>query len=605
MDLRFKPILKLTDYKLSYKLTDYKLPFKLTNADLNSWLHALPSGDSYTSCYDILCVLQNLNAVNIKVEARLSFLQKINASLSVHAERLEATFLDSGYPLTSVEQDNVEIIVWCYSELAINFQKILNNYKNPEKILNNKLIAWMLYQVVMHMGQAYLYMSEVYAQPFHGFWKSFYKVFEFAEKMKLLNVKVSSEGLEQNTINNVCKKILVFELCDSNQFRPREMKKIYHFLGNIVDCVEVFKNNQQENRKGLCAFNLSEDSPPEDLTDNTEIDGRFIRYIDTVIVAKNINQFIQRGSLGQGALKSINEALFFRLIRTLGMAHKRKFTRITEDRTCSGVVGIKNVINWLGKSQSFDLEGFNENAADLNKVSGYDPRTSGGWGELDVGLVPHEDVVLHQMHEMKKFELRGNEQIKKIFAAAPVHAIDVDKGIWNNSEAAMKRAIDPVSCENFEIRDSSIKGYSMIWDAMKINAKIGDILGVVTDFGSRVEIGLIRRINTLSEENIQLGVELLGMKSELVHMCRPGHKGSGTWALLLPGEEALQIAESVVFDSSEYLPGEFVCLQRGAKEVRCRLNKLLHSTSAVNHIELFYPKTDENQTELSSINLEP
>jgi cyclic-di-GMP-binding protein len=578
MDLRFKPIVKLTEYEL---------PFQLTHPDLDNWLETLPAAASYSSCYEILCVLQNLYTINIELKLKLSLLQKISTCLSIHAETLEATYLDSGYPLRSVEHGNVEIIAWCYGELANNFLQILKHDKISERITKKKLMAGVLYEVVQNLGHAFLYMSEVYNQPYHGFWMLFYEAFEIAEQAILLDVDVSSGKLEQSTINNVCKKILLFELCDSNQFRPREMKKIYHLLEKLVENTELFVNKPLKNSKGLCAFNLREDKPPKNILKFNGNHGDYIRYIDTVIVAKSIYQFFKRGLTEHGSLRSINEAFFLRLIRTLGVTHKRKFTRIREDRKCSGIVGIENVMNWLEKTQSFELEAVTGNIQNVKEVATVDSRAAHNWGEVHFDLVPHDDVVLHQMYETKKVQLYENEQIKKIFAAAPLHAYAADNGIWENAQSDMNFSSPSASCEDFDIHDSSIKGYRMIWDATKLNAKIGDILGVVNTLETRVEIGLIRRINTCPEDTIQLGIELIGMKSERVYMYRPGKKSSGIWGLLLPCEEMLNITESIVFSSGDYQPGEFVCLQQGAKEVHYRLQKLLHSTSAVTHIELF------------------
>ena len=192
----------------------------------------------------------------------------------------------------------------------------------------------------------------------------------------------------------------------------------------------------------------------------------------------------------------------------------------------------------------------------------------------------------HQMRTTLKSKIKNDEKVSKIFELAK----DSNKEIWGKETLHQNIHIDDVPIGSFEVFDSSIKGYGVKWMESAQKVKIGEIFGVLADDDKRVEIGLIRKIRASSDAEIRLGIELIGLESKAVCMSSPGLEEQSTWALFLPGVKGLNQADSVIYSSSDFHPGEFVCLKEDGKKTQCRLTKILHSTSAISHVELFYPK---------------
>ena len=96
-----------------------------------------------------------------------------------------------------------------------------------------------------------------------------------------------------------------------------------------------------------------------------------------------------------------------------------------------------------------------------------------------------------------------------------------------------------------------------------------------------------------SEDEIRMGIELIGMESKYVTLSMPGVEKSAIWAILIPPVKGMGQKDSVIFASSDFHTGEFVNIREKGTVTTCRLSKLLHSTSAISHVELFYPKMSE------------
>ena len=93
-----------------------------------------------------------------------------------------------------------------------------------------------------------------------------------------------------------------------------------------------------------------------------------------------------------GALKVINKALILRVVRSLGLGQKRKFTRMHESQNCTGIVGFDNLVAFIQGEKVLDVE--------TGKT--FDPRISGQWTTPNLMLVEEGDESSHQMSQFYK-----------------------------------------------------------------------------------------------------------------------------------------------------------------------------------------------------------
>ena len=571
--------MKKSSFKPVSAKTDFKLPSDESSLSLNQWLDKLPATEEYSTCNQIFNALQSINSQVQDKGRKYEMLQSLYHYLEKFSGELEKKIIDASIPLTSTEKYYGELIVWTYAELAKGFSQCIDSAPNISSV---DRCAQTLFYALQSLGHTLLHISEAYEQPYANFWISCYELYSLAEQLDILDQEVSQNDFEQGTINNAFKRILIFQLCGIEQYRPREIKTIYNFLAKFVHHAVITNAFVEQYANYYSKFDLQENIPPQILKNYPEKPQDNTRYLITLETANNIHRFLQNKPLGTGALASINEALYLRLIKTLGVPYKRKYTRIKENKLEYGIIGFDNVLHYLRKNGS-------EKNGNDSRVKKFDPRVAGSWSLTDLELLPLGDEQPQRMTESRKFEINQNEKIKKIVAASDLTA---KNKIWKLDN--LKLAEEEILQGEFEILNSSIQGYGLqLGEGLDIKARVGDILGILSDAGTRVELGIICRINKPNIDRIKFGVELISLETQAIRMCIPGQTDTSTWAMFLPGIKSLKQANSIIFKSGDFTTGELICMNKGTEKINCRLQKLLHATPAISHLELYYQ--DETQ----------
>lgn len=555
----------------------YEVPFALNERALADWLHGLAVKQNYHAGKEVFCVLQALIRMHISPQQHLKFLTEISAFLEELAGQLEKNYLDASFPLELEAQAQVDIVTFAYATLAKNYalageELIVRTGRSPD-------IALALMLALEAAGKALLHISQVYMQPYEGFWLFCHQIYLLAEENGLLNLEINSGKGQGKTIDAAYKQVLLFDLADSSQFRPREMKAIYHFLNKFSVQAKIFLEHAQERVTALCLFNLNQDQPPKALRTQHEGKDAADRYV-SVLAAKNLYQFLQHGLPGHGATKAINRELLARLVKSLAMAQKRRHNRVVEQGAGVGLLGFNNVIGFLYKRDFAERN-------NLLPVQQRDTRIAGHWQVPNLDLVPEGSEWMHQMETHYRKKTAENSPINKILKLS--RELPSDAGVWKTSGIGKNKFVDDIPTGEFEILNSSAHGFRISWKSDELKVKIGDIFAMPSVRGDRLEIGLIRRIAGHTQEAVQLAIEVIGFESELIGLVRQGRIEKECWAILLPGIRALKQADSVVLNAGNYSEGDFITLRRGRQEIECRLHKLINSTSAVTHMELLYP----------------
>ncbi len=555
----------------------YEVPFALNERALADWLHGLAVKQNYHAGKELFCVLQALIRMHISPQQHLKFLTEISAFLDELAGQLEKNYLDASFPLELEAQAQVDIVTFAYATLAKNYalagEELIARSGRPSDIALALILA------LEAAGKALLHISQVYMQPYEGFWLFCHQIYLLAEENGLLNVEINSGKGQGKTIDAAYKQVLLFDLADSSQFRPREMKAIYHFLNKFSVQAKIFLEHAQERVTALCLFNLNQDQPPKALRTQHEGKDAADRYV-SVLAAKNIYQFLQHSASGHGATKAISRELLTRLVKSLAMAQKRRHNRVVEQGAGVGLLGFNNVISFLYKRDFAERN-------NLLPVQQRDTRIAGHWQVPNLDLVPEGSEWMHQMETHYRKKTAENSPINKILKLS--RELPSDAGVWKTPGIGKNKLVDDIPTGEFEILNSSAHGFRISWKSDELKVKIGDIFAMPSVRGDRLEIGLIRRIAGHTQDAVQLAIEVIGFESELIGLVRQGQIEKECWAILLPGIRALKQADSVVLNAGNYSEGDFITIRRGQQEIECRLHKLINSTSAVTHMELLYP----------------
>jgi len=328
-------------------------------------------------------------------------------------------------------------------------------------------------------------------------------------------------------------------------------------------------------------FNLTIDSPPDNLIRLKQSEQRAIGFFSAYTAAIEINKNATYEAPGTGVIKAINRENIIQASKSLSMSQKRKFTRFNHQIEHNGIIGFNRIIKHL-----HDASPLAPSAKNATSIDEKDSRVAGGWAVPNIQLVTEGYESLETIkRDRHRMGLLRDEQ-RKIDQATKN---SLSKNIWATPDTKFQSEA-PIKPDTFYIMDSSIKGYRIIFDTdiNQSTVQIGDIISINNN--NTMEIGIICRLAQLTEHKLQLGIKLLAMESEISYISLPNHDSIYAWAIFLPGIKALNSTDSVIFNDSQFQSGEFINLHRANTEpVSCRLNKLLHLSSAATHIEIFNP----------------
>lgn len=562
------------------KLSAFKIPFKLDEESLLDWLMGLNLSDAQSACSQIMGLLQTLNKTELSAKHRLVFLNRINDYLKQHINRMEHHCWDSGFPLSEQETVYAELVTWNYLLLAQGFFITSENSSKKDDIV------FSLAMTLHALGQAHLHIAATYSSPNTGFWSFIYQAFHSAEKKNLLHLAAESSDFKAMTINSLFVRSLIFHLCDSSQFSPKDTRSIFNFLPQVCTHLPItlYPGAQQLETFML---DLKYDNPPTHVKNQVELGSELVRYFSTIPVAHEIAHILKDNDLWHGTLKSINNTLFTRVAKTLELKRKRRYKRHLETNfSLLAVAGFDSILGFL-YSMTERPQFSSHNAPEPNKPER--PTKS------IFTLTQHDSMFTLNHHDeellKQKTQAAGNAGNEKI---------------WDKNKALTNTPNTNVSLKKISIYDSSTNGYALAWNPPLTNGKVGDLIGIISADKKRLEIAIVRRIILTSEDVIhrvaihagivdnhpyfRLGAEVIGFESEIVYLASVVDKTKGVWAILIPEIELLKRPDAVIYKTGNFNVGEIVQIHRGDKVRPALLLRELHSTMAVSYVELAYPK---------------
>jgi len=558
-----------------------KIPFYPTEQSFSGWLLGLSMEQDPTSCRRLLAALQAFENSDLPPQQLLTFLPKIGAKLDVIVDRLERNYLDSGFPLSTEEQSAADLVSGAFTALAEQYLALARKWFELTGSEDASEKANVLYWSLEALGKSRLHRAKIYHPPAPGFWLNCYRIYRWAENARLLNVVIAQDTTGESTINTAFKHILLFDLANPGQFRPREMKAIYHALEECA-ASSLLEPDSAPSPLPQCTFNLGLDKRPQILFSPAlpkSVDAD-TRYFSSVPAARDLHQLLKQQVSSQNVLKWIYQSSFRRALKSLSLTQRRKFNRKAEQLNKTCIVGFHHVVSYLFKTSPIDWEEF-------IKKPKKDTRIAGNWEVPDLDLVPIEKGTTYQMNALFKKNTTDNSKIADFLSAN--REISSKNGIWDPIELEQNRQMDLIPVGEVDILDSSAHGFQVLWKSPEVKVKVGEIVAFPTTKGDRIEIGLIRRISHYPQGNLCLGIEIIGFESEVVGLGRPRQSHSVHTAIFLPGIRALKQEDSIIYNNCDFSTGEFIVIHRKKRTIPCRLEKLVNSTPAITRMELYYP----------------
>jgi hypothetical protein len=547
---------------------DFTIPFKIDEAGLTAWFKSLNyTAEAYFSCQQIYRVIRELNSKEISPHLRYALLDFIGIAVMPAIKHLEHPILEAKIPLGVTEQSNQELITAIYALLVHGFSRVAEGiFALPEDKRSAPLLARALFSGLEALQRILLHTCEAYVQPYKGYWRSCYRFYRCAEHYELLDFKIMRDTVGDaagscNSIEGGFKSLLVFYLSGPNQCKPKAVKTFFNILGSCAPHAKIYKNIDAQKVNRFFSFSLDRDAPP---VCSSQFDGEDggMRYLDTVKIAKMAYDTLNNDTTDLTGLQSLKRPRLVQIVKNLGMGSHRQFVRAPVKKNYSGIIGYDNILHFLRNPGS---------GGKRNAVEPMDPRMRGDLKIPDFELVP--------LVEDEKPESQGWQ---KIVDDRSDNALA--RSLWMQREDGQDGNLD-----QFEIVNSNVKGYGMLFKEQSAKVGVGEFIGIFIEddaAANRCEIGIIRRITQAGRGVFSLGVELIASTAEAVCVYRAGNVLTKNWAVLLRGIKAMQQPDGIIYNSHVFNVGDNICLEQGNKIGYCRINKLLHTTSELTHAEL-------------------
>jgi len=401
--------------------------------------------------------------------------------------------------------------------------------KNYYAILlkNNSLLSAEQKTLITHkalqaLGKVLLCTAMAYTEPQQHFWGLCYQLIKMAEVEGIHLLTIKTSDGQIITLENRFKQILLFQIFYTDQFSPREMKAIFHGLNVVVNQVKILTLPEQR----VWAFNLEENLPPQKMGESLQGLAENNFYLDLDAITLILRSFLVKNSPTKKLLTAINRKLFTRIYSSLKIDQKRSFTRIKTKESCQALIGLDNIMAFLAHSST----------------------------TTETKPIQQDNQLLEDL------------------------SLD-----WEQADIAIEKIPKGVAISGFTIIDSSLKGYGIIWNIEKVRLKVGNLLGILKN-ETHLEIGVIRRINRINN-GFLLGVEIIGLKSSLVHIKKKADKLSKTTGLFIHKTPDQNI--SLIYQANDrYLPGGSVVLEQEGENKIYQLGGFIRSTTSISHVNL-------------------
>lgn len=539
---------------LSPQGLDVEIPDDWSAESLSDWLQNLSVNNLGRTCETIHAAMRRMGSDELSAALRLQAFEMLYTKTSLFDERTAELYLDEAMPLSDYSQYCVKWLTECYKTLASACSSIVADVESKQE----KALALLL--ALNSLICCYRHLTATYSRPFDGFWIMCYRIYAVAEKEEVLDLSINI-GHRDNAIIESFKCFLLYSLCDSQQFRPREMRQLFVFLGRFSGQLALEDNVSPKQNKGVFIVNFDQDIGPVSLMRNAELKlNPAVKFINAAKLAKSIHQsLIQEDGKNELAIKP---SVLMRMLKTLAQVNMRQYKRTNTRRECRGVIGFSHIKNYLYQKSKPSLF---DKPKRMYEISQFE-------------LVSHDDESMFPVQSASRKPSVKEDVWEKIQKAS---ANSSKQGkIWDVENKPVKPELN-----HFRLINTCANGYGLSVSYSGLGMMVGDLLAIVQESSSKLELAIIRRMRRAEEGDFILGVELIGIAEEIVSMESGKKRGK---AILLPGLKTIKQPDMLVYNSAEFKRGDSITLTRRGQEITCRLQKILNSNSSFNQAELSY-----------------
>ncbi len=542
------------------------------------WLASLPRASARDSAERLLQALFGQNRTSLDAENRLSIMELYREPVIAAVDVLRQGFATVSYPLSGRSLELYSLVAKLLGEMANGYKIVANDISDKGRTNKSDLVL-ALQRATHFLGQVLVNAYQTYATCPAGIWKELHHIYLFAENHRLLNFPVaapdsnSPDGL--CTITDSYQQITLLGACHPYGLLQDECIKLYKLFLHWQSSAQIGPDVGKKDTTARFIISVNSDSPPIPLikTQHMEVTDhlRLLNALDVLrevhSVLRNLKRDLALGTLSSSMVKTGIDASDLDLLRRAGrlltgVKTKRRSLRIEKDEQISICCGVSSIHYFMNGEKRLAV--------------GPDERDPEPDEQPDTAISPSND-------DVERYVDLGEPNL-----GVPPNEAGVDRTGPNSWQSRAVYQIHPCRTKN-----QSASGICLhVTKPSALQIHVGDVVAAQEPIVKKWRVGVVRWLRCLSEESMDLGIEMLGPEARAVAIKResPPVYIEG---LFLPGNRALKSPTSLIVSRGINQPGEklFVIDVDGEPRVVTPL-RLMERTTSFTQLLLAPPPRD-------------
>ncbi len=512
--------------------------FSLIPRELRKWLKNLPYVDLDLAVQQFYNGLKRSNRQAHPTKQRLAAIELMRPVAHDFLKNQRKYLLSQPFPLSKKANEALKLQQNILNELAVAYKVIIQETVNRDNRLSSKKLITCVHHAMYYQLEQYITLAQVYSEPPQSFWQDLCQLYSIAEHFELTDLQTKNE-IDNTNLKSSPKSLFthacLLSLSNLHTYGHGEAGKIAAYLGKVSQLSEL-SDIVPADCEHTFYINLSLHQPVR-LLPNDEIPisskNRYINATPLINELKEISHTDQK-DIAELALSAdlLSKSLSRRLFKKLTSKPIRSSKRAVPAKgRLHLVMGMRNAIDILHPNHKETIKetGAINNQSNLELMPIDNSRVSTFFND---DHNEEENNYLVSSSNAWDWISRGNVVAEKHEQQLENNASDNDSTI----------TLSP-SIQTWDISNASKGGYCLNSNnTSDYQSQVGDIILIRLEDKPNDEwrLGVIRWMQSLTEQGVKMGVEVLHGKVELMEVI-DSHRNSDKTIEL---EYILQLTES-------------------------------------------------------------
>ena len=553
--------------------------FSIRPKKVEKWLEELPKANVGETAKLVFHALVETNRLNYSYKERARFLEELRPTTQFVTTAMRKHFVGTSFPLPRKSQNVAAATREIYSQLAQGYINCIDDLLESSLLFTDKkLLITLIHRAISCLGRVLLTSYQVYSPYPSKIWSKLNKLYEYAEKHKLLKTEVLDNQrmfVKKSTISEEYSRILLLSLASPYRLRQGEVHKVHNTLERWTMKSQLFQIVQNQMVQGCFAINLKTDHPPRNIAlVNQSNDPADCRTLDTERLADTIRDEIQNTrDAGQTTITGIEMAspelshdLLRRLLTAWAVIAKRNFPRTEKREKVQVAIGLSAAHQIISDSARRRSPKSRNRTKDINSTfSGKSRYNTAEVKDVNINQPDVWNLVYPQ-------DITGYTPLDadKISSVANNHKTNIDETLYH--------------AESWAILNESASGYCIQnKEGSESAVQVGELISVRRSGDGHTwkwGVGVVRWMKYSENVGITLGIEMLTPDAAAVGIKPIASDADVEFqrSLMLPQLNAINQASTIITNPVPFRVGHQLKLKIVSKEIKIKLTKQLQNT---------------------------